>query len=190
MLSQNLHCLKTEGTSFATSAERFAAIAKTVADERVDVVLAQEVCTSAPENARAMLEEACAKATGTPWTSAAAFAHRAWVGTPDEADESVAIFARGALASVRETAHRAQGSLRRVMISATVSTDATKLRVFSIHFDNATATARADQGREAASLALVETDDEKLGIGSGGVAMRCSSAATSTRDGRRRRRRP
>jgi hypothetical protein len=57
------------------------------------------------------------------------------------------------------------------MLGATAPTKPVPLRVYTVHFDHATPAARADQGREAASLALVETDDEKLGIDGGGGAL-------------------
>jgi len=194
VLSLNLHCLKTDGTAFADNSARFAAIAETIASEGVDVVLAQEVCAGAKGDARAMLLAALAKATGATWSSAIAFAHRAWEGTPEEADESVAIFARGALSDARETVHRAQGSLRRVAIGATVTvsgggggsgsgsgsgggsgsgTSPVRARVYSVHLDHATAVARTGQAREIASAAMVEADGAGVAIdaGGGGVAL-------------------
>ena len=178
VLSLNLHCLKTEGTVFPTNAERFAAIAKAVAVEDVDVVLAQEVCSTPTANARTMLTDALGKATGTTWSSTAAFAHRAWEGTPDEADESLAIFSRGALTAPHETVHRAQGTLRRVTLGATTASRMTTsqraalpVRVYTVHLDYSTPSARGLQGREAASAAMFETDTERLGLDLGGGAV-------------------
>jgi endonuclease/exonuclease/phosphatase family metal-dependent hydrolase len=180
VLSLNLHCLKTDGTAFTSNDARFAAIATAVAAEDVDVVLAQEVCASATESARAMLLAALAKATGTTWSSAIAFAHRAWEGTADEADENVAIFSRGALTASHETVHRAQGSLRRVTLGATIASRMTTtsgkalpIRVYTVHLDHATEVARSEQGREVASASMVESDDLHVGLetGSGAVSL-------------------
>jgi len=175
VLSLNLHCLKTEGTVFPTNTERFAAIASAVATEDVDVILAQEVCSTPTANARTMLTEALGRATGTPWSSTSAFAHRAWEGTPDEADESLAIFSRGALTAPHETVHRVQGTLRRVTLGATTASRLTTaqraalpVRVYTVHLDYSTPSARAMQGREAASAALFETDTARLGLDLGG----------------------
>lgn len=163
VLSLNLHCTKLDGTAFTSQDARFAAIAKVVADEAVDVVLAQEVCTNTSLDAKAALEAAMAKATGARWSSTATFAHRAWEGTPDAADEHVAIFARGELASARATTHRAQGNLVRVTAGATVTSALGRTRVYTVHLDHADATARAAQAREVAALATNETDEENLG---------------------------
>lgn len=178
VLSLNLHCLKTAGTAFTTNEARFDAIASAIDAEDVDVVLAQELCVSATEDARTMLLAALAKATGTTWSSAVALAHRAWEGTADEADEHVAIFSRGALTAPRETVHRTQGSLRRVTLGATVASRLTSasgaalpVRVYTVHLDHATAAARGAQAREVAGAAMIEADDEHLGIDAGGGAV-------------------
>jgi endonuclease/exonuclease/phosphatase family metal-dependent hydrolase len=178
VLSLNLHCLKTEGTVFPTNTERFAAIARAVATEDVDVVLAQEVCSTPTANARTMLTEALGRTTGTPWSSTNAFAHRAWEGTSDEADESLAIFSRGALTAPRETVHRVQGTLRRVTLGATVASRMTTVqraalpvRVYTVHLDYSTPSARGQQGREVASAAMFETDTDRLGLELGGGAV-------------------
>ncbi len=180
VLSLNLHCLKTEGTAFTTNAARFAAIAAAVSTEHIDVVLAQEVCVSATENAHTMLVAALANATGATWSSTVALAHRAWDGSADQADEYVAIFSRDALSAPRQTVHRAQGSLRRVMLGATVATRLTSpagaalpVRVYTVHLDHEDAVVRAAQGREVASAAMVESDNEQIAIeaGDGAVAL-------------------
>lgn len=163
VLSLNLHCLKLDGTAFTAHDPRFRAIAKAAADERVDAILAQEVCKNATLDARVALEGALAEATGARWSSAAAFAHRAWEGTPDAADEHVAIFARGELGAPRTTTHRAQGSLVRVTLGATASSALGATRLYTVHLDHADAVARAAQGREVAALAMNESDEEKVG---------------------------
>jgi endonuclease/exonuclease/phosphatase family metal-dependent hydrolase len=181
ILSLNLHCLKTTGTAFTTNEARFEAIAKTVQDERVSVILAQEVCISKTENARAMLGAALDKATGTKWSSVAALAHDAWVGTPDEASEHVAIFSSRDLTLATENIHRAQSTLRRVTVGATIPSttlDANgksqPFRIYSVHLDHADAVVRSAQAREVASAATVDADEGKLlvhqvGPGSGVV---------------------
>lgn len=171
VLSLNLHCLKVDGTPYATNAARFAAIAAAVARERVDVVLAQEVCAGASEDARVLLRDALAAATGAPWASADAFAHRAWEGTPDEADEYVAIFSRTAPAAPRVLDHRTQGSLRRVALGVTVTSSLATaagapvpVRLFTVHLDHADAAARAAQARELAAAAMADADDPALAL--------------------------
>jgi len=180
VLSLNLHCLKTEGTAFATNAARFAAIAAAVAAEHVDVVLAQEVCVTGVDDARAQLRAALATATGTPWSSVDAFAHRAWEGTADEADEHLAIFARGELKDRRDTVHRDQGSLRRVTLGATLASRLTTaagaavaVRIYTVHLEYNVVAAREAQAREVASAAMLEADDHGVAIelGADGVAL-------------------
>ncbi|MBK7073469.1 MAG: endonuclease/exonuclease/phosphatase family protein [Myxococcales bacterium] len=172
VLSLNLHCLKNDGTAYATNAARFAAIAATIAAEQIDVLLAQELCVGAAGDARALLHAALASATGGAWASEVAATHRAWVGTPDEADEYVAVFTRGALAAPRGTVHRVQGSLRRVLLGATVTgVGATPLRVYTVHLDHEREDVRAAQGRDVASAALVEADVEALALDAGGGAV-------------------
>lgn len=172
VLSLNLHCLITSGTSFADNRARLAAVAAAVADHQVDVVLAQEVCVSATEDARALLTAALASATGVTWSVESTLAHRAWAGTPDQADEYVAIFARGALMAPSATVLRDQGALRRVLLGATVATPVGAIRMITVHLDHLDDAVRAGQGRELASVATVETDDLGLGAPVGdGVAL-------------------
>lgn len=178
VLTLNLHCLKTDGTAFATNDARFAAIAKAAADERVDVLLAQEVCVSATENARTMLTGALEKATGASWSSEVAFAHRAWEGTPDEADESVAVFSRGVLRDKRELVHRSQSALRRVSLAVTVESPVTTatgaplaVRLATVHLDHLDAIARPAQAREVASAAVFDADEDRLALDEGAGAV-------------------
>jgi endonuclease/exonuclease/phosphatase family metal-dependent hydrolase len=173
VLTLNLHCLNTEGTAFGTNTARFAAVAAAVAAERVDVVLAQEVCVNATEDARAMLRSALATATGRTWNSVDAFAHRAWVGTIDEADEYVAIFAPTTLSAPHATDHRVQGSLRRITLGATLAprdgqAPTVPFRVYTVHLDHMTAATRAAQAREVATTTMVEGDAEvTIGLAGG-----------------------
>jgi len=180
VLSLNLHCLKTGGTAYATNGARFAAIAAAVAALQIDVVLAQEVCISATEDARPLLRAALETATGATWSSVDARAHRAWEGTADEAEEHVAIFSRNALTSSSVTDHRVQGSLRRVTLGATTTSSLATasgarvpVRVYTVHLDHDVADARAAQAREVASVAMVETDAPLVALdaGAGAVAL-------------------
>jgi endonuclease/exonuclease/phosphatase family metal-dependent hydrolase len=178
VLSLNLHCLKTDGTAFTTNEARFDAIAAAVLAEGVDIILAQEVCVSATANARSLLLAALQKTTGATWSSAIAFAHRAWEGTADEADENVAVFSRGALSASRELVHRAQSTLRRVTLGATIASplktatgEALPVRVYTVHLDHTAVAARAAQAREVAGAAMVETDDENIPTDAGGGAV-------------------
>jgi endonuclease/exonuclease/phosphatase family metal-dependent hydrolase len=173
VLSLNLHCFKTSRTAFASNEARFDAIAEGIRAHAVDVVLAQESCERPGESTREALERRFAIATGAAWSSVSAFAHSAWEGSPDEADEHLAIFARGALRDATATEHRAPGSsLRRVMLGATVDAPAVgAVRVWTLHLDHANATAREEQAREAASLAMAEGDSVAIAVPPTGVAL-------------------
>lgn len=179
VLTLNLHCLKTDGTVYATHTARFAAIAAAVATEHVDVVLAQEVCVRPGEDARSLLRGALDTATGATWSSVDAFVHRAWQGTADEADEHVAIFSRGPLTAPHPTEHRVQGSLRRVTLGATTTSPlasaagvALPLRLYTVHLDFDAADVRAAQAREVATTAMVEADAQlAVDVGGGAVSL-------------------
>lgn len=155
LLSLNLHCLKTEGTTFTTNTARFAAIADRVAAEGVVAIAVQEACVRGGESAMELLATELERATGVTWSSHWAFAHRAWEGTADEADEGVGIFVRGALTAPGVITHRVQSALVRVTVGATLPSG---LRLHSVHFDYVSAAARAAQARELAVAALVDTD--------------------------------
>lgn len=157
VLSLNLHCLKVEGTVYPDNAQRFDAVARAAADRGVDVLLAQEVCERPGESARGLLLAALTRRSGAAWSVETAFAHRAWVGTPDEADEHVAIFARDAAlngAGAGRHPYRVQGGLLRVALGVNYR----GLRLYSVHLDHLDAAVRAAQGRETAALAVFETD--------------------------------
>lgn len=158
MLSLNLHCLRIDGTVYATNAERFAAIASLVASRDVAVLAVQEACERPGENAMDELRAALEKATSASWSSVWTFAHVAWEGTPDQADEGVGLLVRGALEKPGELEHVVQGSLRRVAASATLPPELYGARVTSVHFEVFEAAARTMQSREAAAAALVDTD--------------------------------
>lgn len=156
VLSLNLHCLKLDGTSYPDNGQRLDAVARAAAAHGIDVLLAQEVCERPGESARALLLSALERRTGVAWSVESVLAHRAWGGTPDEAEEHVAIFARGAGALNHLTRHvlRTQAGLQRVVMGATFQ----GLRVYSVHLDHLDAAARAAQAREVAALAAFEAD--------------------------------
>ncbi len=159
LLSLNLHCLKTEGTTFTTNTARYAAIADRVAAEGVVALAVQEACVRPGESAMDMLSAELRRATGVSWSTHWAFAHKAWEGTADEADEGVGLLVRGALSAPNVITHRVQSALVRVAVSAWVSGLGTSgLRLYSVHFDYVSAAARAAQAREVAVAAAVDTD--------------------------------
>lgn len=164
MLSLNLHCLKLEGTAFATNAARFAAIANLAAARDVAVLAVQEACRKPGEDAMAELRGALEQATSAPWSSTWSLAHVAWEGTPDQADEGVGLLVRGALSNEETTTHVVQGALRRVAVSANLPASLHGARVTSVHFEVFEEPARAAQAREMAVKALVDTDPGFLAI--------------------------
>ncbi|MCC6559047.1 MAG: endonuclease/exonuclease/phosphatase family protein [Polyangiaceae bacterium] len=158
LLTLNLHCLKLDGTSFPTNEARFGAIADLIAAEGVAVVTLQEACVRQDLSAIDALRAAVEARTGATWSQSWTFAHVAWEGTPDQADEGVGLLVRGALADPVPIEHRVQGALRRVAVAATLPPELGALRVLSVHFEVGSEPARAAQAREAAVSALVETD--------------------------------
>lgn len=155
ILSLNLHCLKTEGTTFATNAARFGAIADRAHADGVTAIAVQEACVRGDESAMDLLAAELKRATGVAWSSRWAFAHKAWEGTADEAEEGVGVFVRGTLSGDEVIIHRVQGSLVRVAVAANIGEGR---RLYSVHFDHANAAVRAAQAREIAARALVDTD--------------------------------
>jgi len=151
VLSLNLRCLELEGTAFADSTDRFAAIAATVHAEAVDVLALQEVCRRGEIDALEQLRAALASATGDAWQGAFAFAHVAWEGTADEADEGVGLLSRRGLAEPTELVYADPGELRRVALCATLDDGTT---VASVHLDHGRDDARLDQARQTASQVL------------------------------------
>ena len=157
VLSLNLHCLSVEGTAYADNASRFAAIAATALREGVDVFALQEVCDNGTVDALTLLIEALEAESGEPWSGHAVLAHRGFVGTPDEADEHVAIVARS-IRSSGELVHRRQGALRRVAATAEIGVDGGSIHVMAVHLDHLDAAVSGAQAREAAVTSLVEGD--------------------------------
>lgn len=167
VLSLNLHCLKLDGTSFATNADRFQAIAAFAAREGVAVVLAQEVCVRLSVSAADLLRQALEGATGAAWTSHWVFVHQAWTGTPDEAQEGVAIFSRGTLSPAPTLRYRTQGPLSRSMAVAKLPPELGGLIAHTVHLDVSASLVRAGQGLETAAYAVTEADPS-LGLLVGG----------------------
>jgi len=162
LLSLNLHCLKTVGTDFATNAERFAAVAEHVAGEGVEALALQEACERQGESAVDMLVAALESETGEEWSSAWAFAHVAWVGTADEADEGVALLARGELTDEGVTTYHTQSALQRVGLAADLPQELGGHRLHTLHLDYDDPDVRVAQARQAATAALAER--ESLGV--------------------------
>lgn len=160
LLSLNLHCLKLGGTGFPSNEARFAAIAEAVHAENVGAVAAQEVCSDASVDALAALKSALEAATGDTWSTAYAFAHTAWQGTPEEAQEGVGLLVRGALSDVQTLEYRTQAGLRRVAIIGRLPAELGSLRVMSVHLDHMDAAAREAQARESASFGVASADPD------------------------------
>lgn len=158
LLSLNLHCLRLDGTVYATNADRFAAIATLVANRDISAIALQEACERPGENALNELRAAIEKATSATWSSAWTFAHIAWEGTPDQADEGVGLLVKGALSDPKEMVLAVQGSLRRVATSAMLPAEWADVRLTSVHFEVFEEAARKMQAREVAVAALVDTD--------------------------------
>jgi len=155
LLSLNLHCLKTSGTDFGSNPERFAAIAEAVAADQVRAIALQELCVSQDEDAGALLVQALEDATGLAWELATAFAHSAWEGTEDEADEYVGLAVQGGLLEQREIVFHSQEGLRRVGIQGRWDAGFAQLAISSVHLDHQHDDARLGQARQAAVEALV-----------------------------------
>lgn len=160
LLTLNLHCLRLDGTIYATNADRFKAIASLVAERDVSAIALQEACQRPGENAIEELRAAIESATASAWSSTWTFAHVAWEGTPDQADEGVGLLVKGALTKPTELVLAVQGSLRRVATSATLPTEWSGIRLTSVHFEVFESAARTMQAREVAASALVATDPD------------------------------
>jgi len=161
VLSLNLHCLETDSTRFADNAARFAAIAAEALARGVRVLLLQEVCGGA----LSALEAAFETASSGEWHGAYSFAHVAWEGTARETDEGVGILADVPLADSESFVHLAEGSLRRVVVSAVLGGDLPALRVASFHLDHADDAARLVQARELATVGLLHAGSADVMLG-------------------------
>lgn len=165
--SLNMHCLKNEGTSFASSAARAAAVAKKMKALGVDVLVAQEVCTRAGQGGESMeghLGAALRTETGATWESRLVYVHDAWVGTPDEAREHLGIFSRLPLGEARPLVHRVQGALSRQALAVRVSQPGMPpIDVVDVHFDHANADVRTAQARDVAVRAVLDAPVDGAG---------------------------
>ncbi len=158
LLSLNLHCLETGGTEFQTNEARLAAVADLAAAEDVVAVLLQEACEDDGTVAVDLLADALDVATGVTWDRAWASAHTAWEGTADEAEEGLAVLARGDLGDLETLTYQEQGGLVRVAVLATLPAELGGLRLVTIHLDHDDESAREAQARETAVAALVGAD--------------------------------
>lgn len=155
LLTLNLHCLKTDGTRFATNEERFDYIAQVAVTWDVGAMVLQEACEREGEVAMDLLVDALARAGAGSWSGAWVASHMAWEGTEDEALEGVGILARSP--SDREPwswTYVAQGSMSRVLLGLELAPGQGSLALHSVHLDHMDDDARALQGRETASIAL------------------------------------
>lgn len=159
ILTANLHCLITEGTAHGTNAARAAAVAALVARERIEVILAQELCErEGGESMSELILAALRRAAPGEWALRSAKVHLAWAGTPDEAQQLMGVFSRVPVGAGRPTVHRAQGSLRRVTLGARVSPKAMPpLDLYDVHFDHQDGDVRTQQARELAVRAVLDT---------------------------------
>ena len=163
LLSLNLHCLKLDGTEFASTEDRMAAIAQAVQAEGVGAIALQEVCDDGEQDTLELLTSALVTETGAGWTSAYAFAHTGWEGTPDEAAEGLAILARGTLLDPQTVEYHRPGELRRVGVAATLPPEMGCLHLHSVHLDYNSEDARVAQAHQAAATALT-VGQQELGV--------------------------
>ena len=158
VLSINLHCLRLDGTDFASNPERFAAIADAVAAWNVGAIAIQEACVDDTENAIELLDTAIEAATHTQWSDAWVFAHVAWEGTANEADEGLGLLVRGELRDVAEIRYQAQSGLDRVALGGTLPPALGGLRLYTVHLDFSEPAVRLAQARETAAVAVTRAD--------------------------------
>ncbi len=154
-LSLNLHGLLLDGTPYSSNEERFSAIAKTVFAEDVYVIAAQEVVNKGNQSAALMLQSALEAQTGVSWSFHWEFAHTAWQGTPDEAEEGLAVFVRGKIADKHSVEYRSQAGLRRVGVSVQLPEELLNTWVVSVHLEVFSADGRLKQSRESAAYGLM-----------------------------------
>jgi endonuclease/exonuclease/phosphatase family metal-dependent hydrolase len=155
VLSLNLHCLMTSGTDFPDNRARLEALAEAVQAEGVQIIALQELCISPKESASSMLEEALEGATGQGWSITTAFAHTAWEGTDDEAEEHVGLAVRGELHDERGLDLHVQEGLRRVGVQGLWESGEGTIALTSVHLDHQHEDARLGQARQVAVEALV-----------------------------------
>ena len=149
IMTLNLHCFRLEGTGFASNADRFEAIA--TAAQNVDALALQEACERDGVNAMELIRLFLEEQTKETWTGTWSAAHTAWEGTADEAEEGIALLARGNLTDVQMWTYFAQSSLQRVALGATIDNG---VFLVSTHLDHEDDGVRLSQARETASWAL------------------------------------
>ena len=157
VMALNLHCLKLDGTPFSSNTARMAAVADAVAAEGIAALALQEVCKSTREDGMALLVTELRRATGTEWTGKWIKVHDAWVGTADQAEEGIAILAKGATTNPQEIVYVAQAGLLRKSLGMTLS-GLYDLKLFTVHLEVSDALVRAKQGRETAPFAVTMAD--------------------------------
>jgi endonuclease/exonuclease/phosphatase family metal-dependent hydrolase len=157
LLALNLHCLKLGGTSFESNDARLAAIAREVASRDIVALALQEACKREGEDALGILEAHLESESDATWSSLWGYAHLAWEGTDDEADEGLGLMVRGNLSAEVSGSFYAQAGLQRVYLGATMPGG---IRLFTVHLDHQDEDARAAQARELATLALATSDPD------------------------------
>ena len=157
VMALNLHCLKLDGTPFSGNTARMAAVADAVAAEGIGALALQEVCKNTREDGMALLSAELRRATGTEWTGKWIKVHDAWVGTPDQAEEGIAVLARGATTNPQELVYSAQAGLLRKSLGMTLS-GLHDLRLFTVHLEVSDALARTRQAKETAPFAVTMAD--------------------------------
>jgi endonuclease/exonuclease/phosphatase family metal-dependent hydrolase len=158
LLTLNLHCFKTEGTTYPDNAARWAAIASTVAAEDISVITVQEACVRGAEDAIESLRVAIEAATQQAWSKTWAPSHIAWQGTVDEAQEGQGILFRGALSDPQVIEYHHQAGLKRIAVGAKLDAQHGNVQLWSLHLEVADAAIRLAQARETASLTLSSAD--------------------------------
>lgn len=157
VMALNLHCLKLDGTPFSSNQDRMAAVANAVAAEGIAALALQEVCKSAREDGMALLTTELRRATGTDWTGTWIKVHDAWVGTADQAEEGIAVLARGATKNPQELVYVSQAGLLRKALGMTLS-GLHDLTLYTVHLEVSDALARAKQAKETAPFAVTMAD--------------------------------
>jgi endonuclease/exonuclease/phosphatase family metal-dependent hydrolase len=158
LLSLNLHCLKLDGTPFATNEARLDAIADEIAVRDVRAVTIQEACRKGNVDAFEQLRAVIETRTGTTWTATWAEAHVAWQGTPDEAIEGLGVLSAGTLTPLPVMPFHVQGGLKRIAVGAVLPPELHGLRLWSVHLEFQDLAARTAQARQVAAETLAEAD--------------------------------
>ena len=157
VMALNLHCLKLDGTPFSSNQARMAAVADAVAAEGIAALALQEVCKNTREDGMALLTTELRRATGTDWTGTWIKVHDAWVGTADQAEEGIAVLARGATKNPHELVYVSQAGLLRKALGMTLL-GLNDLTLYTVHLEVSDALARAKQAKETAPFAVTMAD--------------------------------